>query len=268
MIVIESIKDFAANKAVHIDGLIFETQINYYIMKLFFIRYTKIIFIYLRFDKFFDLFSTFNQNLYYLSKFSKWAHANKKTGYNDFPCKWDYFKRYPMYKWVMENERLADKINYIEFGVASGESFKWFLEQNKNAESKFYGFDTFDGLPEDFGPYKKGAFSNENKPPEVNDSRAKFFTGLFQQTVPGFLKELNNNSRNVLMMDADLYSATLYALTSLAPYLKKGDIIFFDEFAVPTHEFKAYLDFTQSYYVNLELIAATNNYYFAAFKVV
>ena len=68
-------------------------------------------------------------------------------------------------------------------------------------------------------------------------------------------------------MDADLYSATLYALTSLAPYLKKGDIIFFDEFVVPTHEFKAYSDFIQSYYINLELIAAANNYYFVAFKV-
>jgi hypothetical protein len=69
------------------------------------------------------------------------------------------------------------------------------------------------------------------------------------------------------MMDADLYSATLYVLTTLAPFLKKGDIIFFDEFVVPTHEFKAYLDFIQSFYLNLELIGAANNYYFAAFKV-
>ena len=58
------------------------------------------------------------------------------------------------------------------------------------------------------------------------------------------------------MLDADLYSATLYVLTNIAPFLKKNDIIFFDEFAVPTHEFKAYLDFTQSFNINLELIAA------------
>ena len=48
---------------------------------------------------------------------------------------------------------------------------------------------------------------------------------------------------------------------------KKDDIIFFDEFSVPTHEFKAFHDFIQSYYTNLELIAAANNYYFVAFKV-
>ncbi|MDE3124774.1 MAG: hypothetical protein KGK14_04610, partial [Bacteroidota bacterium] len=77
----------------------------------------------------------------------------------------------------------------------------------------------------------------------------------------------DGSKRNVLMMDADLFSATLYALTALAPYLKKGDIIFFDEFVVPTHEFKAYQDFIQSYYCNLQLIAAANNYYFVAFKV-
>ena len=70
------------------------------------------------------------------------------------------------------------------------------------------------------------------------------------------------------MLDADIYSATLYVLTNLAPFLKKGDLILFDEFSVPTHEFKAYYDFVQSYYINLELVAAANNYYFVAFKVV
>ncbi len=172
-----------------------------------------------------------------------------------------------MYEWVIEKEKLTNGINYIEFGVANGQSFKWFLKQNTNAESRFYGFDTFDGLPEDWGPFKKGSFSNDNKVPEVDDARGKFYEGLFQQTLPGFLTELDNTKCNVLMMDADLYSATLFALTSFAPYLKKGDIIFFDQFAVPTHEFKVYLDFTQSYYINLELIAAANNYYFVAFKV-
>ena len=69
------------------------------------------------------------------------------------------------------------------------------------------------------------------------------------------------------MLDADLYSATLYVLTSIAPFLKKDDIILFDEFAVPTHEFKAYYEFVQSFYIKMDLIAAANNYYFSAFKV-
>jgi O-methyltransferase len=238
-------------------------------MRLFFIRYIKIAFTYLRLHKIFNLFSGFLLKLFYLAKFSSWANKNRKIAYNDFPSKWNYEKRYLLYKWVLETENLLDaSINYIEFGVAQGQSFIWFLQQNLNLESRFYGFDTFTGLPEDFGSYKKGSFDTQNKPPEIRDSRIKFYQGLFQQTVPGFLLELNNSRRNVIMIDADLYSATLYVLTSIAPFLKKDDIIFFDEFAVPTHEFKAFNDFVQSYYINLELIAAANNYYFAAFKVI
>lgn len=203
-----------------------------------------------------------------MTMLSKWVHENKKIAYNDFYSKWDYNKRYEMYKWVIEKESLHCAINYFEFGVANGYSFDWFMSQNTHVDSRFYGFDTFDGLPEDWGPFKKGYFSTNNEMPVLKDERGRFLKGLFQQTLPAFLTNFDNKNRNVIMMDADLWSATLFALTSLAAFLKKGDIIFFDEFVVPTHEFKAFLDFTQSYYINLQLIAAANNYYFVAFKVV
>jgi hypothetical protein len=76
-----------------------------------------------------------------------------------------------------------------------------------------------------------------------------------------------DDKRKVIMLDAYLFSSTLFTLTSLAPFLKKGDIILFDEFVVPTHEYLAYQQFIDSYYVSLELIRVANNYYFAAFKV-
>ena len=237
-------------------------------MKLFLIRYTKIAFTFLRLDVLFNFLSGIFLNLVYLTKFSRWASKHKKIEYNDFPCKWDYQKRYPLYEWVMNREALlSSKINYLEFGVAQGQSIRWFVSQNTNPESRFSGFDTFTGLPEDFGAYKKGTFNSNNEVPDIRDSRVKFYQGLFQQTLPGFLKTMEPGARNVIMLDADLYSSTLYVLASLAPFLKKNDIIFFDEFAVPTHEFKAFVDFTQAYYVNLALIGAANNYYFAAFKV-
>jgi O-methyltransferase len=238
-------------------------------MKLFFIRYTKIVFLYLRLHNIFKPFSSLYLNLVYLSRFSAWTANKKNITYNDFPSKWDYEKRYNLYKWVIENEKLDETpINYLEFGVAAGHSFRWFLKQLPHPESSFYGFDTFTGLPEDWGPFKKGAMSNNNKLPDINDVRGKFFQGLFQQSLPGFLPQLDNTKKNVILLDADLYSATLYTLTRLAPFLKKNDIVFFDEFAVPTHEFKAFCDFVDSYYINFELIAAANNYYFAAFKVI
>lgn len=237
-------------------------------MKLFFIRLSKSLFIKLQLHRLVHPFTGFLANLLYMSRLSKWAYENKKIKYNDFWSKWDYNKRYPMYEWVIKEEQLGEPINYFEFGVAAGKSFDWFMEQNQHPDSKFYGFDTFDGLPEDWGPFKKGSFSNDNKMPVLKDSRGSYFKGLFQQTIPSFVQHIDNSRRNVLMMDADLWSATLYALCSLAPFLKKGDIIFFDEFVVPTHEYKAFADFTQSHYLKMELIAAANNYYFAAFKVV
>jgi O-methyltransferase len=52
-------------------------------------------------------------------------------------------------------------------------------------------------------------------------------------------------------MDADLYSATIFTLSQLYPFLHKGDIIMFDEFNVAMHEFKAYDEFTSNFYINL-----------------
>lgn len=236
-------------------------------MRLFLIRYSKIAFSYLRLHKLFGFLTGALTNLVYMTKLSAFISRNKGLK-NDFPGKWDYNKRYDFYNWVLQHEGLQHiPIQYLEFGVAQGASIRWMVSQNDHPESRFHGFDTFTGMPEDFGGVKKGDFNNNDTFPKVDDQRVYFYKGLFQETLPGFNASFTNNQRNVLMMDADLYSATLYALSSFAPFLKKGDIIFFDQFAVPTHEFKAFSAFVESYYINLELIGAANNYYFVAFRV-
>ncbi len=68
-------------------------------------------------------------------------------------------------------------------------------------------------------------------------------------------------------MDADLYSSTLYVLASLTPILQKDDIIFFDEFNVPMHEYKVFTDYTNSYYINYEVLGSVNNFYQVAVKI-
>ncbi len=237
-------------------------------MKFTIIRFFKITFLRLRLHAIYlPFFIRMRLQIIWMSKLSKWVHQNKKIAFNDFPSKWNYNKRYDLYNYIFENEILNLDINYLEFGVADGHSFNWWMTKNNHPASRFYGFDTFAGLPEDFGPYKKGTFANSNNIPIIKDKRGKFFQGLFQQTLPSFLKNFDNSRKNVIMLDADLYTATLFVLTSLAPFLKKNDIIFFDEFVVPTHEFMAYQNFIDSYYFNLELLAAANNYYFVAFKV-
>ena len=103
--------------------------------------------------------------------------------------------------------------------------------------------------------------------PHTDDKRCEFIKGLFQDTVPGFIKKYNSTKRLVIHFDADLFSSTLFGLTSIAPLLKKGDIIMFDEFNVPMHEFYAWDIFTKSYYIKYEVLAGINNFYQTAFKI-
>ena len=236
-------------------------------MKLKIIHFLKTTFIRFKLHHLFGWMNGFMENLVWMSRLSKWVATHKKVDYNDFPSKWDYSKRYDLYSYLIKKEGLEDPINYLEFGVATAESFHWWMSENNHPESRFYGFDTFTGLPEDFGHFKKGTFANGNTVPVIKDERGTFFQGLFQQTLPGFLKTFDNSKKTVIMLDADLYTATLYTLYTMTPFLKRGDVILFDEFVVPTHEFKAYSDFINSSYLNLEFIGAASNYYFAGFRV-
>lgn len=236
--------------------------------QLYFIRKTKALFIRFQLHRVFEPFSGLLLNLAYLSKISKWAHENRAIAFNDFySSTWDYNKRFKLYEHLHKNDGLAERITYLEFGVSQGHSFKWWANNNKNPESRFFGFDTFEGLPEDWGVFKAGAMSTNSALPDINDSRVTFVKGLFQDTFPPFLKSADLNNRLVIHLDADLYSSTLYVLTSVAPFLKSGDVLIFDEFSVPKHEFLAYTNFIQSYYLKFELIAAANNYFFTAFKL-
>lgn len=207
-------------------------------------------------------------NLAYVSKFSAWRAANANPAYNDFYATgWDYKRRYQLYEFLLKHETLDTPVNYLEFGVAQGHSFRWWAEHNKSPESRFYGFDTFTGLPEQWDQFKAGDMTMHGKFPEINDSRTQFIKGLFQDTLPAFLKSFGNSHRKIIHLDADLYSSTLYVLTYLEPYLKEGDVVIFDEFGVPTHEFLAFSNFQAAYRREFELIGAANNYFFAAFKV-
>lgn len=205
--------------------------------------------------------------LVYISRISKWISEHKNVEYNDFyTFKFNYSNRINLYQFVYDKENL-NEFDYLEFGVATGNSMKWWINKNKNPNTRFYGFDTFTGLPESWGSYKKGDISTNNNLPNIFDNRCKFIKGLFQETLHIFIKNHTFNKRKVIHLDADLFSSTIFVLTSLAPYLEKGDILFFDEFNVPLHEFRAFIEFVKSYYINYEVLGAVNNFYQTAIKI-
>ena len=127
------------------------------------------------------------------------------------------------------------------------------------------------GLPEDWGVVAKGTFSTKGRAPEIDDNRCRFEVGLFQDTLPTFLDRKPFRGKTVIHLDADLYSSTLFVLTSAAPVLKKGDILIFDDFGSirnPAHEFRAFLDFLSAYPIALEVLGYSGLYAQAAMKVV
>ncbi|MBK7130844.1 MAG: class I SAM-dependent methyltransferase [Crocinitomicaceae bacterium] len=203
----------------------------------------------------------------HLAQLSRFVHQNKKKGHSDFySAKFVYAKREDLFRHVIQTEKI-ESVDYLEFGVSKGHSFRWWANEIKSTDARFYGFDTFTGLPENWGPFKAGDMSNGNEPPKMDDGRCQFYQGLFQQTLLPFLATYKNENRKVIHMDADLYSATLYVLTLITPYLKKGDIIFFDEFNVPMHEYKAFTEWANSFYIKYEVVGSVNNFYQTAVKI-
>ena len=235
--------------------------------KINIIRRIKWLLIKFKFHLFLEPFAGLLLNFVYLAKVSKWISLHRSLPFNDFySSKWDYTKRFRLYEYVFNELHLDGEIVYLEFGVSGGYSFLWWVKKNLHPGSRFIGFDTFEGLPKDWGGFKKGTMTTYSQVPFIDDHRATFIKGLFQDTLWDFLQTLDKEKTKVIMMDADLYSSTLFVLTSIAQWLKKGDIIFFDQFNVPRHEFLAFSNFIESYYLNFRLIGASNNYYFCAFE--
>jgi O-methyltransferase len=134
-------------------------------------------------------------------------------------------------------------IDYLEFGVHTGDSLRKWTTLNSDPGSRFFGFDSFEGLPEDWRDGQgRGHFDVGGQIPVINDARVSFVKGWFNDTVPAFASTFEPRGRLVLHLDADLYSSSMWPLVFLTPAIVPGTILMFDEFYDREHEFKAYRD--------------------------
>lgn len=195
-------------------------------------------------------------------RFSHWCieKGGKVAAFRATPT--EYEERYNLYESIVTREDLDSRpFCYLEFGVARGASILWWANRCPNPGHRFVGFDSFKGLPENWETAPQGRFSTAGKPPETQDARCTFQVGLFQETLPSFLKHFDRgSSRLIVHLDADLYSSTLYAMASLAPFFRRGDLLFFDEFASVRHEFRALEDFVKAFRVDYEVMGAVSNF--------
>ena len=140
---------------------------------------------------------------------------------------------------VIETEALdRGPISYLEFGVYRGDSLRLWLGGISRPDSRFIGFDTFTGLPERWRPTEPAGHFNANGAiPDIKDPRCSFEVGLVSRhrfRLSWLVLDLSG--RLVVNLDADMFTSTLFVLSTLAPYLKFGDLIFFDEFSCPLDE--------------------------------
>jgi len=141
---------------------------------------------------------------------------------------------------------------FYEFGVWRGVSFKYLI----NTFKKGYGFDTFEGLPEDWHQEKKGNYTADGIIPEIDGGT--FIKGNFKDTLPNFFAE-SRPMASIINFDADLYSSTLCALNYSKPVIDKDTILIFDEFIIHNHweqdEYKALNEFCSTNNFTYEVIA-------------
>lgn len=144
-----------------------------------------------------------------------------------------------------ENEATAGPGLWLEFGVYRGESLRRIAA---GAPRTVFGFDSFEGLPEDWGPgHPRGKFSLGTAVP-LPPPNSEFVPGLFDATLPSFLDRRPQDRASFVHVDCDLYESARTVLGELASRLKERAVLVFDEFCglLPDDEARAFREFLRS----------------------
>ena len=147
---------------------------------------------------------------------------------------------------------------------------RYWSSELKHPDSRLHGFDSFEGLPEDFdldGPHMKGKFNVGGEIPQIKDARVKFFKGWFDEVLPTY--QLPEHEVLVMVLDADLYSSTQCVLRHFRPFIIPGTFVYFDNMSRPDHEPRAFEEFMKESGLGFQLISADyslNNAFFVCFK--
>jgi hypothetical protein len=133
---------------------------------------------------------------------------------------------------------------HCEFGVAGGKTLRHIAARTPGL---VHGFDSFEGLPEDWvgTAERAGKFSQKGRLPKV-PSNVRLHQGWFDATLPPFL-ERHREPVSFLHMDADIYSSTRTVLMLLRERIGPGAVLQFDEYTNypgwKLHEHRAFQEF-------------------------
>lgn len=141
----------------------------------------------------------------------------------------DYDSRYDLFRYALSLAAEEPGI-YLEFGVYQGGSAEFMA---RYTDEPIYGFDSFEGLPEDWIPGSQvGRFSLEGKPPKVSAPNIEFIKGWFDATVPSFIAQNRERKIKFIHFDCDLYLSHKIVFDELLSSETdlQGTIALFDEY--------------------------------------
>lgn len=139
----------------------------------------------------------------------------------------------------------------MEFGVGDGETLSIIATQRM-----VHGFDSFQGLPEDWRlGFPKGKFSDAKhfKDELSKHPNIELYEGWFSETLPAYVKKhrlrLSQDGIAFIHIDSDLYSSARTVLEQLTPWIVSDTLILFDEFwnypGWRNGEFKAWMEWAR-----------------------
>lgn len=145
---------------------------------------------------------------------------------------------------------------HLEFGTYKGDSIN--MLARLCPKRHFYGFDSFEGLPETWTTdSKKGMFDLHGRLPLVREN-VTLVKGLYDQSLPLFVKEHSTEKVSFVHIDCDLYSSTKTVLSCLSPMIKNGTILCFDEYYNYSDweegEYKAFEEFAKAQHIQFEYL--------------
>eukprot|EP01041_Mallomonas_annulata_P011188 gene11188-23375_t len=178
---------------------------------------------------------------------------------------------------VLETYSFEKNDLILEFGVWMGSSINNIARHLP--ESVIVGFDSFEGLPEDWsGLFVKGSFNMQGHVPAVLPNVA-LMKGWFTDTIPQFKRAAKARVMDVegvgkvvekeseielphriglLHIDCDLYSSTKTVFNSFKSNIRRGTIIIFDELlnfdGYERHEMRALYELVKERNITFDII--------------
>ena len=158
---------------------------------------------------------------------------------------------------------------FMEFGVWNAETTNRIADYVGSSRT-VHGFDSFEGLPEDWADgYKKGTFNLHGKLPRVRPN-VKLHVGWFNETLPQF-SESSIEKISFLHIDCDLYSSTKAIFDHLGDRIVPGSIILFDEYfnyyGWRDHEYRAFKEFVEERSLSYKYVAYNTSEYNVAVQI-